>query len=124
MICNLIVSEFSNAYLRLDFNQWKNRQSDRNAQYKRDYQRTEYYTNTSNEIKRQLVKILGLTNKIDDNFITIDLDKITQRLHNIDFNDSYYLELADSNSLKILTDDRDFRNDVGQECDILTLTRM
>ena len=122
LICNLILSEFSNAYLKLDFNQWKNREGNLEDQFKRHYQRTEDYTNTANEISRQLTRILSLSRKIDADFTNIDIKKINQRLDTIDFNDSYYLELADSKSLKILTDDRDFTKDVGQACDILTLT--
>ncbi|MCV9387427.1 PIN domain-containing protein [Reichenbachiella ulvae] len=118
---SLIFSEFSNAYLRLDFNLWKESTSVPSPNYKRDYQATQDYVDTANEIKNHINSINQVSSKINDQFDQLNSNKIFQRLDQIDFNDSYYIELAESNNLKIVTDDRDFQKLPGISCEIISI---
>lgn len=108
-INSLILSEFSNSYLRQSFNRWN---ANKNLKYKKDYIPTEEYKNNAKEvadiITRQIMRLSVLEKKPDD-FNSLDIDIICESLQTIDFNDCYYIEYCKKNSLKLVTDDHDFR---------------
>lgn len=106
---SLILSEFSNANLRLDFKLWKDETKNYSADYKSDYLTSSRFDNTQAVIESCINQILKLSEKISDNFNSIDLDKILKNFKSIDFNDSYYLELCQKNSWIFITDDSDFK---------------
>jgi len=60
--------------------------------------------------------------KPPDNFNTIEIIAIFQHLSEIDFNDSYYIELAKIGRLKIVTDDHDFIKCSQHNLEIITLS--
>lgn len=120
VINSLILSEFTNRYLRMDFEQWKNENDAFDASYKKDYIGTNRYQDTVAEIKRNINQILKFCEKFSDNFNAVNLNNILLHLSHIDFNDSYYLELAKLSNLKIVTDDADFINYDGHNIEIIT----
>ena len=122
-INSLILSEFTNRYLRIDFEFWKKITKKYTANFKNNYIGTDRYKDTVKEIQRNVSQILKLCTKSSDNFNAVDLNKIFEHLQHIDFNDSYYLELARLDNLKIVTDDTDFINHKNHKVDIITLTK-
>jgi hypothetical protein len=117
-INSLILSEFCNSWLRLEFNLWKKHFGEQ-KDFKRDFKPTQKYTDTISEIKNTVKIILSATERGTDNFSSINLDTIFNDFGNCDFNDSYYIELAKTNKWKIVTDDSDFHN-YSKEIDIIT----
>lgn len=120
-INSLVLSEFVNRYLRLDFELWKKEHQQHCANFKLDYIGTQRYSETVEEIKVSLRNILKICEKGTDNFNTINLDNVLKHLKEIDFNDSYYLELAKISNWKIVTDDGDFVKYNKHQVDILTI---
>ena len=119
-INSLIVSEFFNSYLRLDFEVWKKEANNYTANYKNDYVGRERYIDTIFEIKQSLKNIMSLCEKMPDDFTSINFPNIIARTDQIDFNDSYYIEMANKSNLKIVTDDKDFQK-FSEKVDIITL---
>jgi hypothetical protein len=105
---SLIMSEFANRYLRLDFALWLKTCGLPSAKFKEDYVGTQRYIDTVDEIKVSLRKIIALCEKHPDNFNSVVLDNILAHFGEVDFNDGYYIELATINKWKIVTDDQDF----------------
>jgi len=120
-INSLVLSEFANRYLRLDFIQWKNTTSNNSIDYKKDYVGTLRYKETVEEIKLQINQMMKICEKSSDNFNSIDLKNVLQHLTLIDFNDSYYIELAKGQNWKIVTDDKDFLTYQNHSVEIVTI---
>lgn len=120
-INSLVLSEFSNAYLRLDFELWKKETKNYGANFKMDYVGNKRYLETVNEIVANIQNILKFSEKSPDDFNAVNLDNITKSLENIDFNDSYYIELARMKNWFIVTDDSDFVNYRGHDSKIITI---
>lgn len=118
---SLILSEFSNSYLRMDFEQWKKESGKPLANFKLDYIGTERYQDTAQEISSNVKKILRFCEKSTDNFNAIPIDLILKRMEIIDFNDSYYIELAKLSKLIIVTDDKDFQKIQDVDFTIITV---
>jgi len=111
-INSLILSEFANAYLKLDFNLWKDEPLNKSKQlnYKKDFIKTQQFKQTVVEVRKSINSILRVTQKCNDDFSSIKLENVLGSFGNIDFNDSYYIETAQKNKWKIVTDDSDFFN--------------
>jgi hypothetical protein len=106
---SLILSEFSNTNLRLDFNLWRNETNNYSADYKKDYLSSDRYENTQRVIESCINQILKLSDRFSDDFNRIDLDKVLNNFKTIDFNDAYYLELCTQNNWFFVSDDGDFK---------------
>ncbi|MCZ2615798.1 hypothetical protein ACRFA2_04625 [Bacteroides hominis] len=119
-VTSMILSEFANAYLRLDYDLWKKDTRQYSANYKKDYLKSERYRETSKEVISSIKAILKLTEAMPDDFHMINIDNILTLFEKIDFNDSYYIELCKTKSLKIVTDDRDFGRDCVSEITIIS----
>ncbi len=111
-INSLVLSEFCNAWLRIEFEEWKKKPENTSKKnYKRDFVPSLAYKNIIVEIKTILPVLLKKAERANDNFQNINLDSVYAELENCDFNDSYYLELAHQNNWKIVSDDADlFKN--------------
>jgi predicted nucleic acid-binding protein len=107
-ISSLVLSEFANRYLRMDFERWKDEENVPLAVFKKDFIGIPRYSETVEEIKRNINQILKFCEKSGDNFNAVDFDSVLLNLSSIDFNDSYYIELAKLDNWKIVTDDEDF----------------
>ena len=119
-INSLILSEFTNRYLRMDFEQWKEQSRDNRLEFKRDYIGTNRYKNTVNEIKLHIQSIMRFCEKSSDNFNAIRLDNVLTHLSEIDFNDSYYIELMPKINAKFVSDDGDFLAYKNHDLEIIT----
>ena len=108
-ISSLVLSEFFNAYTRLEFNILKRRDSANYQDFKRDFRGTEKYKKLVMEIKTTIrTKILKTSERINDKFVDIDLDKVFEDIEESDFNDNYHKVLSSNEDIKIVTDDYDF----------------
>jgi predicted nucleic acid-binding protein len=119
-ISSLILSEFANRYLRMDFEQWKNTSGKFSADFKINYVGSSQYLKTADELNIQINKIMRLCEKSSDNFNAINLNDVFTHLRSIDFNDSYYIELAKLGNWKIVTDDRDFTGYKNHNLSVIT----
>ncbi|PIB34875.1 hypothetical protein BFP72_05400 [Reichenbachiella sp. 5M10] len=102
----------------MDFDLW--RAGDTELQYKRDYVGTSRYKETAEEIRDATDRILSIADPISDEFESIELDHVFERTTEIDFNDSYYIELATEQDLVIVTDDQDFVKFDHHDCKVVT----
>ena len=116
----MVLSEFSNRYLRMDFEQWKKDTGNYIAEFKSDYVGCARYSDIVDEIKIQINQIMKFCEKSSDNFNAIDLNNVFKHFHQIDFNDSYYIELAKLSKWKIVTDDQDFISYTGHDLEVIT----
>lgn len=119
-INSMVLSEFSNRYLRMDFEQWKKDTGNYIAEFKSDYVGCARYSDIVDEIKIQINQIMKFCEKSSDNFNAIDLNNVFKHFHQIDFNDSYYIELAKLSKWKIVTDDQDFISYTGHDLEVIT----
>lgn len=110
VINSMILSEFTNRFIRFNFEQWKNSSGNFGAKYKKDYVGSEEYKEAAKEAVIYLKKILSISLRMTDDFNAINIENVSERLNHIDFNDSYIIELADLKDYKIVTDDKDFVN--------------
>jgi hypothetical protein len=120
-ISSLILSEFANRYLRLDFELWKNETKNYSANFKRNFIGTQRYKDTIEEVTASINNIMSLCEKTPDNFNAVDFINVLEHFVHVDFNDSYYLELARISKLKIVTDDSDFVNYTNHSIEIFTI---
>lgn len=120
-ITSLILSEFANRYLRLDFDLWKDEEKVYGANFKKDYIGTGRYKDTIVEISSSINNILNLCEKTPDNFNAIDIKRVLSHFSCIDFNDSYYIELASLCKYKVVTDDHDFIDYQNHSLEIITM---
>ena len=90
-ISSLILSEFSNRYLRIDFEMWKKENNSFEKEFKKDYVGSERYIQTVDEIKRHTKQIMSFCEKTSDSFNAINLENVHRHLEKIDFNDQKVL---------------------------------
>ena len=117
----MVLSEFANRYLRMDFELWKKESKNYGADFKGDFVSTSRYIETVQEIKIQINQVLKFCEKASDNFNAIDINSVFNHFESIDFNDAYYLELAKLFNWKIVSDDKDFIKYTGHSLSIVTL---
>jgi len=103
-VSSLVISEFFNAYVRLEFKLWKNKDS--NNKVYNDFKKTQDYktwaAKASWDIKNMMLKI---SERMDDKFSNIDIKELFSEITISDFNDNYYLELAAMEQMIIVSDD-------------------
>lgn len=108
-INSLVISEFINRCLRIDFEknfQDKNRTKD----FKKEYRDSTTYIQTLRIIKREIKKFLKLNVKqIHDNFDKVDILEELDSLDKLDFNDLMIVKSIETYGLKLLSDDGDFK---------------
>ena len=119
-ISSMVLSEFVNVLLRLDFNQWKTKFSEP-KDFKKDFGLTTEYKNSVQNIKILLKSILELPNihLISDSFNGINKENLLNDFDIVDFNDAYIIELARNNKYKVVTNDKDFQK-LDFKIDIIT----
>ncbi len=111
-INSLVVSEFINVILRLDFNQLKQQDPQTYSNFKRDYRNTQNYNDTLQFAITELDKFCKIYDikHINDGFDEINIVSLYTNGYNFDFNDLIIAENVCSNGFKLLTDDRDFQS--------------
>jgi predicted nucleic acid-binding protein len=120
-ISSMILSEFANVLLRIDFKQWKTKNKfTENKDFKKDFGITSEYKNSVQNIKQLLKSILDLPNiyLISDYFNGINKENILKNFDLVDFNDAYITELV-RNNYKVVTNDKDFQK-LDSKIDIIT----
>lgn len=120
-INSLVLSEFCNSWLRIEFNKWKKLPANlTRCDYKKDFVKSSKYNDTILEIQEIIPEILKYSERGSDNFNAIEIENVINELSECDFNDSYYLELARKNNYKIVTDDADFFKNNSMNIEIIT----
>ena len=118
---SLVLSEFCNAWLRLEFENWKkDPENIWKISYKKDFVQSDDYRETVFAIKNIIPHLLKNTERASDDFNSIDCNLVFSDFGHCDFNDSYYLTLAQANKWKIVTDDADFFNHDRFDVEIIT----
>ena len=120
-ISSMVLSEFANVLLRLEFKQWKTKNKfTESKNFKKDFGITQEYKNSVQSIKSSLKTILELPNihLISDFFNGINTEDILNNFDVIDFNDAYITELV-RNKYKVVTNDKDFQK-LDSKIDIIT----
>jgi predicted nucleic acid-binding protein len=110
-ITSMLLSEIINAYLRrVAMPAFLNGNS---GDFKKDY-RENIYSDYDKQLKIIISDILSysfLFQFVDDAFSTFNHDVFLSSLNrNLDFNDLYYLNLMEINSIAIVTHDKDFNS--------------
>lgn len=110
IITSLILSEFSNAYLRLGFEQWRKIPENVGGKFKADYFNSADAVNNRRAITSAIDNMLNLKSmmKFPDNFNNINLSNLLKNFQTVDFNDCYIMECCNKNSFILVTDDKDF----------------
>lgn len=122
-INSLILSEFSNRYLRLDFdlcNRTGNPQV--YSSYKKDYVGSPQFQKTATDLKAFLNQIIKLCQRSSDEFNAINIVEVFNLFEKIGFNDSYYLYLSKMKNWILVTDDSDLTNKQIPQLGVTILT--
>ena len=121
-ITTLILSEFANVLLRLEFNIWKKTAQIIEPDYKRDFVGTAEYQKAVLQISKSIKSILALPNiiRLPDQFNTVDINSILSSFKVVDFNDSFICELSKIKNLAIVSNDTDFKQIIGSQTLIST----
>lgn len=120
-ISSLILSEFINRWLKFEFNLWKKDSNLYQAEFKRDFVGTSRYNKAVSVITNRIEEILKLCYRSSDNFHELDLERLLTHFQNIDFNDSYYIELSSLGNFKIVADDKDFIKYKNHDVEVITI---
>lgn len=119
---SLVLSEFINRWFKLEYRLQKDSTGQSNLKYK-DFHNSNYFNQLAGNISSVVQsKILRDARKIDDHFRNLPIKNILADLITTDFNDSYYHQLAQVESLLIVTDDGDFGN-IELNAPIITANR-
>jgi len=101
------ISEFFNAYCRIEFNIMKSENS-QIKDYKKDFRQTEEFIEVIKELNLVINhKIMRNSNKLDDDFNNTPLEDLLYTDKDYDFNDEYFLNLCEKNDLLMVSNDRD-----------------
>lgn len=115
-INSLVISEYINSVLRLEFKMWKERTGNGTADYKRDFRCTQDYLSALIDVKQQVNDILSCTERRADDFNNIKVKEIIDSLDSsIDFGDAMIVDMcrrenSKYNNIKLVTDDKDITN--------------
>ena len=118
---SLILSEYINRSLRLNYENWKDtevRNGNRFVKYKEDYRKTSDFKEDQMSINEEVKDILKIAQRMPDNFHTINLEAIFKET-DMDFNDAYYTSLCKLDNYILVSDDKDLQN---TQSDIKILT--
>lgn len=102
---SLVISEFINRWLRLDYEK-----SGLGGTFKKDYRLSDRYKTTMKTILKELSKFYKhcSVRQLDDSFSIVDFQNKYKSFPESDFNDIIIAENAKINDCKILTQDGDF----------------
>lgn len=110
-ITSMIISEFANVLLRLEFSIWKGKNRLIDPDYKKNFVGTDEYKKAVIQISSSINRIISLPNivRIPDNFNSANLNEILLNFKIVDFNDAYIAYLVNSKNLILVTNDADFK---------------
>jgi predicted nucleic acid-binding protein len=117
---SMVISEFFNAYCKVEYHLAKGERSTVEFDYKKDFRKSREFDELIGLLKNIVKKkILKNTTKLNDSFEKINIDAIFDEKKDFDFNDQYFIELCKEHSIMIVTHDKDF---LDTEHDIVILT--
>lgn len=109
-ISSVILSEFINRYLRLEYSILNAQQNNVFPDFKKDFRPSQEYKSVASIIRSTLKQdILKIAKTIDDCFTSLSIDQIVDSIEDIDFNDEYISHLSVHSKLKIVTNDADLK---------------
>ncbi len=108
VVNSLVLSEFCNASLRIDFNLWKKETQQYNLDYKKDFVGTKRFVETVSSLRSAVKSILKVCHRTNDEFNSIDENVLFSLFGECDFNDAYYQVLSQKKGYKVVTEDYDF----------------
>lgn len=109
IITSAIISEFANAFLRLDWKLWKDEEKVYGADFKRKYFKSERGKTTRKTIVHILrTKIFPITERYPDSFNSLDMEAIFKLYGSLDYNDSIFYFQCKNNRWFFVSDDTDF----------------
>lgn len=111
-INSLIVSEYINRSLRLNYNQWKDhkQKSGNNAvDYKHNYRTSPEFSEAQKGAYSEMADILDIALRKPDDFNALNLSDV-MNANGMDFNDAYYANFCKLNRLILVTDDKDLQS--------------
>lgn len=112
-ISSLVISEYVNAVLRLEFKQWMRKNHFINADFKHDFRPTIEYKNALSDIKLQVSDILSVATRRPDDFHNTDIDSLINVMGDqLDFADALIVKSCFQAGLKLVTDDKDITESV------------
>ncbi|MBN8699010.1 MAG: hypothetical protein J0L54_05315 [Chitinophagales bacterium] len=122
-INTLVLSEFCNRYLRLDFDLCnKTGKPQYFSSFKKDYVGSHQFIKTVSEIKIHLNNILKFSQRCSDEFNAINMDDVLALFQSIGFNDSYYTYQAKRKNWVVVSDDSDMAANNIPQAGITVLT--
>lgn len=122
-INSLILSEFANRYLKMDFDICNNTQTPQIFKnFKKDYVGSDQFKKTVSDIKKYLTQIIKICQRSSDEFNAINIDEIFKLFEKIGFNDSYYLFLSNKKNWIIVSDDSDLSKGQIPQIGVTVLT--
>lgn len=108
-ISSLVLLEFIRGYLNIEIKIFAQKNKlHRQINFKEEFRGTPEHKKVLLDIEKSVDSILKIAEKIGDKFEHIDVDNLFQALDKIDINDSYHINLALIEQLKIVTHDADF----------------
>lgn len=109
VITSAIVSEFANAFLRLDWKLWQDETKNFGNNFKSHFFQTERAKSTRITISNILMnKILPLSERYPDSFHSIDVDDVFRLYKSLDYNDAIFYNQCSQNNWIFVSDDSDF----------------
>ena len=106
-INSLVVSEYINANLRIEYDRWKRRPENIiNNEYKKYFRPSKDYISSQVTACAEVREILKMAEKKPDDFNVFELSEIYLN-NKLDYNDAYYVWYCDKNRLIFVSDDKD-----------------
>ena len=105
----MVLSEFFNAYLRIEFKILQTSDPIKYKDFKKDYRQTSDYEVMAKQVC-DLMKntIIKSSIRLDDGFSKLNIDEILDYGTGFDFNDNCYAAICRPHKIKIVTNDKDF----------------
>lgn len=109
VITSAILSEFANAFLRLDWKIWQEQTKNFGNNFKSEYFATQRCKNTRLTIVNIIqTKIFPFTERYPDSFNAIPMEEIFQLYRTLDYNDALFYFYCKKNNWYFVSDDGDF----------------
>ena len=109
VITSSIVSEFANAFLRLDWKLWQEETSSFGNNFKNVFFQSERSKLTRTTIANIIkTKILPLSERYPDSFNAINLEQVFNLYTTLDYNDAIFYNQCSQNNWIFVSDDSDF----------------
>jgi predicted nucleic acid-binding protein len=121
---SMVISEFFNAYCRVEYGITKGNRSSSEYKYKQHFRKSEEFKDLT-ELLQNLVqkRILANSYRLNDDFDNMKIDLLFKEKKDFDFNDQYFIELCKEKLIKIVTHDKDFL-EANDDIEIITNHRV